>query len=119
MQQDKNVQMISDDWVEAKYSEEKDGVEMHELPLNVSQKRIELYRSRLHQLGFARINSYQGRIHMAEFGGGFTDTTWSIGYIWSATPLSPIVQSAYEQQPNRDEWHISPIEGNCYLYHRR
>jgi len=83
LKQDKNVQTIGDDWVTAKYGdkngEQPEGVDLHELPLNVSPNRIALYRSRLRKLGFSRVDSYEGRVQLEQFGGGFTDTTWGIG----------------------------------------
>lgn len=85
LKQDKNVETIGVDWVRAKYGdkngEQLEGVDLHELPLNVSANRIALYRSRLRELGSSRVDSYKGRVQLAEFGGGFTDTTWAIGYI--------------------------------------
>ena len=117
--QDKNVETIGRDWITAKYSEEKDGVEQRRLTIDISQNRLDLYRSRLKKLGFSRVDSYKGRVQLEEFGGGFTDTTWGIGYVWSAKPLAPLVKSAYSQMPERDKRHFSRIEGNWYLYHRR
>ena len=118
LEQDKNVETIGSDWVTAKNSFGKDGVG-HQLPLNISQSRIALYRSRLGKLGFDRVDSRKGRIYMEEFGGGFTDTSWGIGYICSAKPLTPLVKSAYSKRPTKDHWQFSRIEGNWYMYHRR
>ena len=121
--QDRNVETIGSDWVRAKYGDKNgnqpEGVDLHELPLNISPQRIALYRERLRALGFSRVDSYNGGVQLPEFGGGFTDTTWGIGYMWSAKPLNPLVKSAYSQMPKRDHWHYSYIEGNWYLYHRR
>ena len=124
LKQDKNVQTIGGDWVTAKYGDKNgkqpEGVELHELPLNISQNRIALYRSRLRKLGFSRVDSsYKGPVQLEEFGGGFTDTSWGIGYMWSAKPLTPLVKSAYSERPDKDHWHFSHIEGNWYMYHRR
>ena len=119
LEQDKNVETIGPSWVEAKSSVEKDYVDSHKLPLSISESRIALYRSRLKNLGFSRVNAYKGRIQLEEFGGGFTDTSWGIGYIWSAQPPTPLVESAYSSRPQKDYWHYSRLEGNWYLYHRR
>lgn len=113
LEQDKNVETIGSDWVRTKWGGR------DELPLNISASRIALYRSRLKDLGFARVDSYKGRVQLEQFGGGFTDTTWGIGYVWSARPLTPLVRSAYHSMPMRDHWNFSRIEGNWYIYHRR
>ena len=123
LKHDKNVETIGNDWVTAKYGDkdgnQPDGVDLHELPLNITQSRIKLYRLRLKKLGFSRVDSNDGTVHFGEFGGGFADTTWGIGYIWSAKPLTPLVKSAYYARPARDHWVFSHIEGNWYMYQRR
>jgi hypothetical protein len=118
--QDKCIATIGPDWVQAKYAPSKNSINWHEMPLTVSAGRIEPYRSRLRELGLSRVDcSLDGSIHLAQLGGGFTDTTWSIGYYWSAKPPRPLVNSAYAQRPPRDKWDFSRIEGNWYLYQRR
>lgn len=109
--QDKDVETIGWNWV--------NGKDYGHLPHNISESRIALYRSRLKSLGFDRVDSYDGQVQLEQFGGGFTDTTWGIGYIWSAKPPSPLVESAYSSRPNRDHWQYSRLQGNWYLYHRR
>jgi hypothetical protein len=119
LEHDRNVQTIGWDWVTPKESVEKDYVESHTLPLNISKSRIGLYRSRLKKLGFDRVDSKNGCVFMAEFAGGFGGHTWAIGYIWSAKPLKPLVKSAYAVMPMKDHWRYSHIEGNWYMFHRR
>ncbi len=128
LKQDKNVGTIGNNWIEAQLGPDKiqspknkkQGiVTLHRLPLNLSASRIALYRSRLRKLGFSRVDAHDGRVQLEQFGGGFTDTTWGIGYMWSAKPLTPLVKSAYWERPNKDDRHFSHIEGNWYMYHRR
>jgi len=114
LKEDKNVATIGSFWVTGKWSEEKG-----ELSPYLSTKRLALYRSRLKDLGFSRVDSDDGYIQLEQFGGGFTDTSWGIGYIWSATTPVPIVKSAYNQRPPQNTWCYSRIEGNWYIYQRR
>ena len=118
LKQDKNVAIIAEDWERAKNSAEKDGVEMHELPLNISPERVTLYRSRLKSLGLSKVIVDKERVQFPQFGGGFGGDTWAIGYVWSEKSLKPLVKSAYHAYPNRGQVHYSPIAGNWYLYHR-
>jgi hypothetical protein len=111
--QDQNIDEIFPTFVRAKWGDQ------GELPLNVSEARLALYRSRLSALGFSSVRRYEGKIQLGQFAGGFADTTWSIGYIWSAQPLTPLVESAYSSRPQRDHRHYSRLGGNWYLYHRR
>lgn len=114
LQQDKNVETIGPNWVRPRWENDAD------LPLNISASRIALYRSRLKSLGFDRVDSYDGKVQLCQFGGGFTDTTWYIGYVWSANPLTPLVKSAYYSKPGRDNHcYYSRLEGNWYMYYRR
>lgn len=124
LNQDRNVATIGYDWVTAKYGDhngnQPEGVELRELPLNISQSRIDLYRARLKAIGFSRVDSSgNGAVQLEEFGGGFTDTSWGIGYVYSLKPLTPLVKSAYSQRPGRDQRHYSRIEGHWYRYQRR
>lgn len=119
--QDKNLKALGVDWANAKYKRMPDGVEAPALPLNVSQSRLALYRSRMKRLNIGTIvvDERTNRIRFSVFGGGFTDTTWSIGYAWSKNTPQPLVESAYSQMPARDKMHFSRIEGHWYMYHRK
>ncbi|RYF45656.1 MAG: hypothetical protein EOO38_15630 [Cytophagaceae bacterium] len=123
IKQDRNVEAINEKWVTGRYGDKNgnqpEGVDLHELPINISPKRIALYRARLKALGFSGVNARHGRVQLVEFSGGFTDTSWGIGYVWSAKPLTPLVKSAYYQMPGQNHWHYSRIEGNWYMFHMR
>lgn len=113
LRQDRNIETIGPDWVETEWTGNA------RLPLNVPEGRISLYRARLKGLGFSRVDRYKGHVQLEEFGGGFTDTSWGIGYVWSSTTPVPLVKSAYNQMPMRERRHFSRLEGNWYIYHRR
>jgi len=117
---DKNVKDIGPDWTNAKYKKMPDGVEMPQLPLNVSDKRFALYRARMKQLGISMllVDERRDLVRFSVFGGGFTDTSWSIGYVYSKNIPNPLVKSAYYQMPGREGIHFSRIEGNWYIYNR-
>lgn len=119
--QDKNVKVIGPDWTIAQWSSKPNGVGSSELPLNVSNARLVHYRALLKQLGTKTVvvDEEQNRIRLARFGGGFTDTSWGIGYAWCQKPPKALVKSAYSQHPGRDKMHFSRIEGDWYLYHLR
>ncbi len=88
----------------------------------ISPQQLAKYRALMQQLGLSaivRLTSRGGYFRFEVFGGGFTDTSWGIGYAWGYKPLTPLVQSAYNQMPRRDRQHFSPIEGHWYIYHRR
>ena len=53
------------------------------------------------------------------FGGGFTDTSWSIGYAYSKTVPKNLVKLAYHTMPGQNKAAYSRIDGRWYLYHRR
>lgn len=115
LQQDKFIFVIGPDWVEAQWDEKKSRY----FPLDISAERLNLYRSRLKKLGFSGVVSRNGQIRLHQFGGGFTDTSWSIGYSWSSKTPTPLVKSAYYEMPGRDKMHFSRLEGHWYIYHRR
>ncbi len=89
------------------------------MPLEVSESRLALYRSRLKALNFDWIHARQtpNIVTLRQFGGGFMDTSWSIGYVWYQTPPKSLVKSAYHQMPYRDHTNVSRIEGDWYIYH--
>ncbi len=121
---DKNVQVIAKNWTEAKHKNIPLGVEVKgstKLPLNISKDRLLLYRKRMNDLGIIKVVGYdQSRqIRFSLFGGGWTDTTWGIGYAWCKDTPKPLVKSAYNQMPGRDKIHFSRIEGDWYLYQYR
>ena len=95
------------------------GFSLEPMPLKVSQSRLALYRSRLKALGFDSIRARQtpNIVTLRQFGGGFMDTSWSIGYVWYEKPPKSLVKSAYHQMPMRDNTNLSRIEGNWYIYH--
>ena len=121
LQKDSNVFVISERWVRAQDSFGKDGQWLGELPLNISESRLALYRERLKNLGLAsvRSNPELGQVTFYQFGGGFTDTSWSIGYLWSQKPPSPLVKSAYHQMPGQNHSHYSRLQDKWYIYHHR
>lgn len=89
------------------------------MPLNVSESRLALYRSRLKTLGLYSVSAdnLKNRVRFIQFGGGFTDTVWHIGYMWCKDTPKPLVKSAYHQMPGQNNTHFSRIEGNWYIYH--
>ncbi|MBV9865633.1 MAG: hypothetical protein JO316_09805 [Abitibacteriaceae bacterium] len=115
LQQDKNVVTVGNDWVETRW------LGYGELTRNtVSAERLALYRARLRQLGFSRVDRVGiEQVQLELFGGGFADTTWGIGYVWSDAPPQPLVTSAYNSMPMREHRNYSPLEGHWYIYHRR
>lgn len=113
LRKDNNVEIIGPDWTMAKPG--KNG----ELSLGIFPARLALYRECLGRLDFRTVYSQSGRVRFEEFGGGLTDTSWGIGYVWSATPPAPRVKSAYTVRPPRDKMHFSPIDGHWFLYQRR
>ena len=116
LQQDKNVAAIGSDWVRAEWDEKKD----RDFPLNVSEERLRLYRSRLKKLGVSTAVSLRdGRSQFSQFGGGFADTTWGIGYFYSEKTPTPLVKSAYKQRPPRDNRCYSRIESHWYIFQSR
>ena len=124
MMEEDNVREIGPNWVEMRYkkiSAENGSFNLEELPLKASPARLALYRSRLKALGLdsARLDQFKNRIRLYQFGGGFTDTSWSIGYAWSKNAPKPLVKSAYNQMPGREGMNFSRIEGDWYLYHSR
>ena len=110
--QDKNVHVIGPDWVDAQWGDKS------ALPLNVSDARLARYRALLKQLGMITVvvDAERQRVRLERFGGGFTDTSWSIGYSWSRDTPKPLVNSAYHQYPGKDKIHYSRIEGDWYIY---
>ena len=121
MEEDKNVHDIGPDWVMAQWSVSPEGVTVAELPLDISSDRLARYRALLRQLGMKTVvvDAKWHRIRLYQFGGGFTDTSWSIGYAWSKNAPKPLVKSAYNQMPGREGMNFSRIEGDWYLYHSR
>ena len=121
---DTNVRIITQGWTDAKYKKMPDGVESYQLPLNVSAKRLALYRERMKRLGISNLHVDERRnlVRFALFGGGMTDTSWSIGYAYGTeTPKAlvkkVVVKSAYNQMPGQGGIHFSRIEGDWYIYH--
>ena len=124
MMKEDNIRSIGPNWVEMKYKEMPMGngvFNLVELPLKASPTRLGLCRSRLNALGLssARLDQFRNRIRFYQFGGGFTDTSWGIGYAWCKDTPKPLVKSAYNQMPGRDKTHFSRIEGDWYIYHSR
>ena len=124
--QDKNVRIITKSWTDAKYKKMPDGVDSPQLPLNVSQKRLALYRERMKYLGISMllVDERRNLVRFTQFGGGFLDTSWNIGYAYAPeTPKALIkkvlVKSAYNQMPGKEGIHFSRIEGDWYIYHSR
>ena len=124
MMEEDDIRVIGPNRVEMRYKRipAGDGIfNLVELPLKASPARIALYRSRLKALGLhsALLDQFKNRIRFYQFGGGFTDTSWSIGYAWCKETPKPLVKSAYNQMPGKAGIHFSRIEGDWYIYHRR
>jgi len=86
----------------------------------ISQQRLDEYRKLMKISGvthIGRLSDKKGYFRFYVFGGGMTDTSWSIGYAWSEDKPSHIVKSAYNTIYNG--WCHSPIEGHWYIYHMR
>ena len=123
MMKEDNIRVIGPNGVEMKYKEIPMGngvSNLVELPLKASPARLSLYRSRLKALGLhsARLDQFRNQIRFYQFGGGFTDTSWAIGYAWCKDTPKPLVKSAYYQMPGREGIHFSRIEGDWYIYNR-
>ena len=124
MMEEDNIKAIGRDSVKMRYKVIPMGNGIsnpEELPPKASPARLELYRSRLKALGLssARLDPLRNRIRFYQFGGGFTDTSWSIGYAWCKETPKPLVKSAYYQMPGQNHTHYSRIEGDWYIYHLR
>jgi hypothetical protein len=87
--------------------------------VGISKQRLAQYHSTMNKLGVVPISGDDDYAQFDVFGGGFADTTWSIGYAWSKQPPKAIVKSAYNTMPMRERRVHSHIEGNWYIYHRR
>lgn len=90
------------------------------LDSGLSQQRLDKYRKLMKICGVSnigRLGYKEGYYRFIVFGGGFTDTSWSIGYAWSEQKPSHIVKSAYNTIYSG--WCHSPIEGHWYIYHMR
>ena len=117
---DENVRIIGPDWTQSKSEFDSQERWTRDLPLDVSNVRLALYRHRMKNLGITNLYVYDQKhqIHFSLFGGGFADTTWDIGYAWSKETPKPLVKSAYYQMPGREGIHFSRIEGDWYIYNR-
>jgi hypothetical protein len=115
LQQDRKVQAIAFDWFSGT------GVPDDSLKsAGISQQRLDAYRKLMKIFGVSligRLGGKKGYFKFAVFGGGMTDTSWSIGYAWSEDTPSHIVKSAYNTVYSG--WCHSPIEGHWYIYHMR
>ncbi len=118
---DKNVRVIGPDWTLTQSEFDSQGRWTRDLPLDVSPARLALYRQHMNKLGFTNVYVYEQdhRIHFPLFGGGFTDTTWNIGYAYSPEAPTPLVKSAYNEYPGKYKTHFTRIEGDWYIYHSR
>ncbi len=92
--------------------------------VEISQARLKQYQALLKQVGAKRIDYSlsRGTCRFYVFGGGFTDTSWSIGYAWARKPTTAmkIVPSAYSQQGQmRDTTVHSIIEKDWFIFHSR
>lgn len=84
-----------------------------------SAPRVARYRALMKSVGVESINGGKTRFRMAVFGGGFTDTSWSIGYAFSRRKPEIIVPSVYRWGARRDHTAYAPLVGNWYLYNSR
>lgn len=118
---DKNVRVIGPDWTSSRSEFDSRGRWTRDLPLDVSPAHLALYRQRMKHLGFTNLYVYEQhhQIHLPEFGGGFADTTWDIGYAWCKETPKALVKSAYHQMPGQNHMHFTRIEGDWYIYHSR
>lgn len=116
LQQDKQISIIGSDWMRGRDMSIVDTPEQ----MGISVERLAQYRALMNKLGVAPISGFGSRENYFQFnvfGGGFTDTTWSIGYAWSSKTPENIVPSAYNSMP-RHRCH-SRIVGDWYIFHRR
>ena len=115
LEHDRKVRIIAFDWFS--------GTEFPDDSLKsagISQQRLDKYRELMKISGvflISKISDKKGYYRFAVFGGGMTDTSWSIGYAWSQQRPSHIVKSAYNTYciVGCD----SPIEGHWYIHHMR
>jgi hypothetical protein len=122
MKRDESVRVIGPGYVHANYTRVPDGVDMTEVPLQVSEARISEYRQIMDKLEIGAIirdhrgkNPQQDRFRFAAFGGGFGGSTWSIGYAWCPSPPKKLGKSIFTG-PQND---YAPIEGYWYFYRIR
>lgn len=116
IQQDKRVRSLSSGWLSDQNMNSTDDP----MSLGISKQRWARYQSLLKSVGADSISNRNNYIRFYVFGGGFTDTSWSIGYAWSAEPPPIMVESAYWHKPTmRDKIYHSRIENGWYIYNRR
>ncbi len=88
----------------------------------ISSKRLAKYKQLMEQCGVQSVGCDENGSSCSFyfFGGGFGDTTWSIGYEWTPTKPTPLVSSAYYYKGQmRDTAVYSPIEKDWYIYNSR
>ncbi len=119
LQQDTQVFEIGNDWVSSRQSSSIDTL----ANAGISQQRLNAYHALMKQLSvtpIGRLSSGTDYFQFNVFGGGFADTTWSVGYVWSKNPPGNIVASAYQlsgaMRGNRVH---SVLEGDWYIFQRR
>ncbi len=87
--------------------------------VDISKNRQVQYRALMEQSGVHTI-AYQHHIcRFIVFAGGFTDTSWTVGYAWAQKPVIPmtIVPSAYyDQTKMRGTTVYSEIENGWFIY---
>ena len=85
---------------------------------SLAPARIQRYQVLLKNLGATSVHGRCDDFHFSIFGGGFTDTTWGVGYAFSRQKPKRIVPSAYSGFAGRDEWIYSLLKDDWYLYRR-
>jgi len=86
---------------------------------SLSASRVARYRALMKSVGVESINGGKTRFRMAVFGGGFTDTSWSIGYAFSRRKPEIVVPSVYRWGARQNHTAFAPLSENWYLYNSR
>jgi hypothetical protein len=92
--------------------------------VDISKSRLMQYKTLMEKVGVQNFSCSfdNSACHAGVFGGGFADTTWSVGYAWELKPdpSMKIVPSAYyDQIKMRDTTVYSKIESHWFIYRSR
>lgn len=106
------------------YYDKKSGATCYKARHDLSEERQGKYRAIMRQAGVHNVvySSDEGICRFSVFGGGFTDTSWSIGYAWAEKPSIPlkIVPSAYYYRGQmRGTIVYSRLEKDWFIYRSR
>lgn len=86
---------------------------------SLSVSRVARYRALMKSVGVESIGGRGNKFRMGVFGGGFTDTSWSIGYAFSRRKPEIVVPSVYRWGARQNHTAFAPLSENWYLYNSR